>query len=78
MRDIMKIEIYYCSVWNYKPTAASLAEELRDELNTEAKLIPGKRGIFDVVVDGKTVFSKFNTSRFPSSGEVANKIKKLR
>ncbi|MBW1850151.1 MAG: Rdx family protein [Deltaproteobacteria bacterium] len=48
---------------------------MRDELNIEAKLIPGKRGIFDVVADGKTVFSKSNTSRFPSPGEVVNTIK---
>jgi len=47
-----------------------LAAELRDRFNVDAKLIEGGRGIFDVKVDGKLVFSKYDVDRFPKPGEV--------
>jgi len=57
------------------PQAASLADELRNVFNVEAKLIPGTSGIFDVVVDGKRVFSKSEVGRFPNPGEVTDILK---
>ena len=36
----------------------------------ELRLIPGSGGVFDVVVDGKTIFSKQKTNRFPSFDEI--------
>lgn len=30
----------------------------------------GDRGVFDVVVDGRKIFSKDETGRFPARGEV--------
>ena len=41
----------------------------------ESELVPGSGGIFDVIVDDKLVFSKFETGRFPDSGEIVQKIK---
>jgi selenoprotein W-related protein len=41
----------------------------------EAKLVPGSNGIFDVLVDQKLVFSKFQTGRFPEPGEVLQELK---
>ena len=32
-------------------------------------------GIFDVIVDGDMVFSKFDVGRFPDEGEVLGKLK---
>jgi selT/selW/selH-like putative selenoprotein len=40
-----------------------------------AELIRGGGGIFDVVVDGRMVFSKHNTGRFPEPSEVISAIK---
>jgi len=37
-------------------------------------LIPGSGGIFDVVVDGRLVFSKGKTGRFPEEREVLGLI----
>ena len=71
----MKIDIHYCMPWNYEPQAASLADELRTDFNVEVKLVPGTNGIFDVIVDGKRVFSKAEVGRFPEPGEVSNKLK---
>jgi len=42
----------------------------------EAELAPGGNGIFDVTVDGKTVFSKTAMGRFPEDGEIAKLIQR--
>ncbi len=39
------------------------------------KLVPGRNGIFDVMVDGEMVFSKHEAGRFPNHGEVSSKLK---
>ena len=72
----MEIEIRYCTEWDYEPQAASLAEELLKQFGAEATIIPGSHGIFDVVVDGKLVYSKFETGRFPNPGEVVENIQR--
>jgi len=40
-----------------------------------AALIPGARGIFEVIIDGKPVFSRAQTGRFPEPGEITGKLK---
>ncbi len=39
-------------------------------------MIEGSGGIFDVKVDGKLVFSKHETGRFPNPGEVPKRLGK--
>lgn len=34
----------------------------------------GDRGVFDVLADGKKIFSKHEVGRFPALGEVADAI----
>ncbi len=51
-----------------------MAAELRTKFGEDANLIPGSGGVFDVIVDGKKVYSKADTGRFPNPGEVAGKI----
>ena len=72
---MMQIDIFYCKQWNYVLQAASLAAELHRVLNAEVKLVPGVNGIFDVVIDGKCVFSKSETGHFPEPGEITAKLK---
>ena len=38
-------------------------------------LVKGDDGIFDVEVDGETVFSKHRVGRFPDTGEVVAAIR---
>ena len=40
------------------------------ERGVEASAIPGGKGQFDVITDGKLVFSKHEIGRFPGEGEV--------
>jgi selenoprotein W-related protein len=52
------------------PQASSLAAAISNEFGVEAELIKGKDGIFDVVVDGKLIYSKHQTKRFPENEEI--------
>jgi selenoprotein W-related protein len=49
-----------------------LAAELKKSLGTEATLIPGSGGIFEVKRDGDLVYTKAETGRFPKPGEVTS------
>jgi selenoprotein W-related protein len=49
-----------------------LAAAILRERGVEAQLTPGANGIFDVVVDGKKVFSKHETGRFPQNDEIVS------
>ena len=46
------------------------------EFGVESTLTPGGGGVFDVIVDGKTVFSKKSIGRFPETGEIVSTIQK--
>ena len=47
---------------------------MRESFGAEARLIVGGGGIFDVVVDGDLVFSKFEAGRFPDPGEIVTRL----
>jgi selT/selW/selH-like putative selenoprotein len=48
---------------------AELVEKYgKDKISAE--LIPGSGGVFQVIVDGRQVFSKKEVGRFPAYGEV--------
>lgn len=55
-----------------------MADLIRDEIGVVPDLVRGGGGIFDVVVDGKLIFSKHNEGRFPDPYEVINQIKPVR
>ena len=55
--------------------AAGLAAELKRELGIDAELLPGGRGVFDVLLDGETIFSKYEEHRFPEEGEIPRLIR---
>lgn len=46
-----------------------MAADLKTKYSTEPELIPGKGGVFEVVVDGTLVFSKKKLDRFPENHE---------
>ena len=47
----------------------SLAAELTAD-GLDANAIRGERGQFDVIADGRLIYSKKETGRFPEDGEV--------
>jgi selT/selW/selH-like putative selenoprotein len=52
-----------------------LADELRGAFGIESDLVEGTRGIFDVYVDNRLVFSKHREQRFPDPGEVVKLVR---
>jgi selT/selW/selH-like putative selenoprotein len=52
-----------------------VADEIKDAIGVESKKVKGHGGVFDVVVDGKKVFSKHESYRFPDTGEIAELVK---
>ena len=74
----MNIVIEYCVVWNYKPRALSLGDELSNQFgNNIVKLKPGDRGAFEVFVNEQLIFSKLQLDRFPNDGEIVQLIREM-
>jgi predicted Rdx family selenoprotein len=54
-----------------------LAATLKSRFEEDAKLTPGKSGQFDVIANGKLIFSKSAVGRFPLDDEVEQVFAKL-
>ena len=52
-----------------------MGDELKKNLGADIELIAGSNGIYDVTVDGKTIFSKFDRGRFPQTEEIISLIR---
>ena len=52
-----------------------MSAEIFDSTGISAELVDGGGGIFDVKLDGELVFSKFESNRFPKTGEIAAILK---
>ncbi|MCL4838298.1 MAG: selenoprotein [Thermoanaerobaculia bacterium] len=59
------------------PRAAGLAAEIERETNLTAELIAGRNGIFDVRLDGRLLFSKWESGRHAEPGEVLAALRPL-
>jgi selT/selW/selH-like putative selenoprotein len=57
------------------PRASSLAATIKKELGVDAELTRGDRGVFDVAVDGKVIFSKHSAGRFPDDQEILDVLR---
>jgi predicted Rdx family selenoprotein len=55
-----------------------LAASLKSRFGEDAQIKAGKTGQFDVVVDGKLIFSKAATGRFPLDDEVEDDFAELK
>lgn len=47
-----------------------MADEIEKQFGERPELIKGKDGVFEVEIDGETIYSKKATGRFPEPGEV--------
>jgi selT/selW/selH-like putative selenoprotein len=52
-----------------------LAAVIREEFEIETQLVKGVDGVFDVVADGRVLFSKHEQGRFPSEREVLEALR---
>ncbi len=78
MTDRPRVQIEYCTQCRWLLRAAWMAQELLTTFDTElgeVALIPGTGGIFDVRVDGETVWSRKEQGRFPESKELKQLVR---
>ena len=70
----MNVQIEYCVVWNYDPQAASLAKAIEKKFGVKPQMVKSGGGAFEVIVDGKKIFSKKESGRFPENDEILKAI----
>jgi len=63
------VTITYCKPCGYEKRATEAASALKNALKVEAKLVPGKGGVYEVKVGGKVV-AKRAQGHFPDAGDV--------
>ena len=78
MNSLPRIEIEYCTQCRWLLRAAWMAQELlttfEQELG-EVALVPGSGGIFEVRVEGTTVWSRKERERFPDMKELKQLVR---
>lgn len=54
-----------------------MSEEIIESISsvTEVTLIPSGGGVFTITVDGRTVYNKKETGRFPAKGEARDLVR---
>ena len=52
-----------------------MAAEIKQLTGVDPDLIKGDNGVFNVVVDGRLVYSKHETGRFPEHPEVLSQLR---
>lgn len=73
-----RVEIEYCTQCRFVLRAAWLAQELLMTFGTELgelALVPGSGGVFEVRLDGETIFSRRESGRFPESKELKQLVR---
>jgi selenoprotein W-related protein len=73
-----QVEIEYCTQCRWLLRAAWLAQELLTTFEAELKavtLAPGTGGVFEVRLDGETIFSRQREERFPEAKELKQLIR---
>ena len=73
-----RVGVRYCRQCRFILRASWLAQELlftfADEVG-EVALVPGSGGVFEVAVDGETIFSRAAAGRFPEAKELKQLIR---
>jgi len=73
----MNIHIEFCIKWNYGPEFDRVSKIIKDvnpHCSIEGNNIDPRSGAFEIEIDGKLVYSKFETSKFPTEEEIKNFI----
>jgi selenoprotein W-related protein len=78
MHRTPRIEIEFCTQCRWLLRAGWTAQELlttfQDEIG-EVALVPGTGGVFEVRVDGATIWSRKDEGRFPEMKELKQRLR---
>ncbi len=78
MNSLPRLEIEYCTQCRWLLRAAWMAQELLTTFEQELRevaLVPGSGGIFEVRVEGTTVWSRKERERFPEMKELKQLVR---
>ena len=73
-----RVEIEYCTGCRWLLRAAWLAQELLTSFEAElgeVALRPGQGGVFEVRLDGETLWSRAAEGRFPEARELKQRVR---
>ncbi len=73
-----RVEIEYCTQCRWLLRAAWMAQELLTTFAAdlgEVALQPGRGGVFEVRVDGETIWSRAAQGRFPEAKELKQRVR---
>jgi selenoprotein W-related protein len=75
--ELHRVRIRYCTQCRWLSRAAWVAQELLTSFPTELEvtLEPGVGGIFEVLLDDESLFSRAERRRFPEPKELKQKIR---
>ena len=73
----MNISIKYCTSWGYYSQALRLREELQNKFSADVEILEGSGGVFEVELNGNSIFSKKELGRFPNENEVIDLIEEV-
>lgn len=76
--DLPRVEIAYCTQCRWLLRAAWMAQELLTTFESElggVTLCPGSGGVFEVRVNGDTVWSRKDEGRFPEMPELKRRVR---
>jgi selenoprotein W-related protein len=78
MPEGSRIEIEYCTQCRWLLRAAWMAQELLTTFEAELggiTLIPGSGGVFEIRVDGSSIWSRAEQKRFPEIKELKQLVR---
>ena len=52
-----------------------MGDEIKKEIDAEIELVAGGGGVFDISMDGRMIFSKFEQGRYPQPDEIISLIR---
>ena len=52
-----------------------MGDELKKNLGADIELVAGGNGVFDISLNGKMIYSKFEQERFPQPDDIIKLIK---
>ena len=74
----MKLHIEFCIKWNYGPEfdrVSKIIQNINSDIEVLSNQYPPRSGAFEISLNNKLIYSKFQTGKFPTEEENINLIK---
>jgi selT/selW/selH-like putative selenoprotein len=71
----VNVKILFCEMCGGRGTAQAAADELKKYMGIDAVLEDVGKGRFEVVVEGRTVYSKASSGQFPKPMELVKLLR---